>query len=119
MTAVQCPSCEATLSQGELTDGWCETCGKKIPLWVAKQASGRDEVAPTEPPASRKGRTCSSCGQRLSGWRRWFSSLCPTCVAASKEARICRLIEALDDEDSDIRWEAVRALGGLGTAALP
>lgn len=35
---LKCPSCEAVLSAAELSDGWCETCGKKVPPDIEEQA---------------------------------------------------------------------------------
>ena len=34
MTTIHCPTCNAALPQKELADGWCETCGKKIPPFL-------------------------------------------------------------------------------------
>lgn len=38
MTGVSCPHCHAALSPTELTDGWCESCGKRLPPFVLEQA---------------------------------------------------------------------------------
>jgi len=39
-----CPSCTVRVSAREITDGWCETCGKKLPpsLWATSSARGED-----------------------------------------------------------------------------
>lgn len=38
MSHVTCPHCNATVSAGEATDGWCEKCGKKLPVHLAAAA---------------------------------------------------------------------------------
>ena len=40
MTPLSCPHCSAHLKQEEAAEGWCETCGKKLPLALAV-AAGR------------------------------------------------------------------------------
>jgi hypothetical protein len=47
MTEPICPSCGVHLPPGELAEGWCETCGKRIPAHVpnsATEPSGRDSI---------------------------------------------------------------------------
>lgn len=34
MTTATCPVCNASLPPQEVIDGWCETCGKKLPLYI-------------------------------------------------------------------------------------
>jgi hypothetical protein len=35
---VRCPSCNATVSQQEVSDGWCEGCGKRLPFSMRPMA---------------------------------------------------------------------------------
>jgi hypothetical protein len=43
MTPSRCPKCDALLSPQEVTDGWCETCGKKLPATLrASQPASPD-----------------------------------------------------------------------------
>lgn len=37
MSDVKCASCDAVLDRRELDDGWCNNCGKQIPLFVYHQ----------------------------------------------------------------------------------
>jgi hypothetical protein len=53
MSAVDCPFCGANLPPGELAEGWCETCGKKLPAslrGLGAAGSGRP-LSPEEVPA--------------------------------------------------------------------
>ena len=50
-----CPYCEHSLSQQELTDGWCDDCGKRLPTSVARpvavepqRGTGWNRLAGTE-----------------------------------------------------------------------
>jgi hypothetical protein len=47
-----CPSCDARLSAAELNDGWCESCGKKVPAWLAARGADHPERAVEARPAS-------------------------------------------------------------------
>ncbi len=38
MTAIKCPVCNADLPNRELQEGWCGSCGKKVPMFVYHQA---------------------------------------------------------------------------------
>ncbi len=38
MRAIICPTCEARLAPEEVAEGWCETCGKKIPRYAVSGA---------------------------------------------------------------------------------
>jgi hypothetical protein len=40
MSCATCPNCDAELPASEIADGWCETCGKRLPGLVA-MAGGR------------------------------------------------------------------------------
>jgi hypothetical protein len=50
MASINCPSCNASLSPAEITEGWCESCGKKIPGFVTK---GFPQAVSTSPPQER------------------------------------------------------------------
>ena len=52
MNAVECPSCNVTLSAGDLAEGWCDQCGKKIPPFVLTLASAAGQ-RPERTPAPR------------------------------------------------------------------
>jgi hypothetical protein len=39
MTAIHCPFCKVQLSSKDLTEGWCDACGKKLPSSVAQSPS--------------------------------------------------------------------------------
>lgn len=43
----QCPRCGANLPAAELADGWCETCGKQLPLAVSARATELQRQATT------------------------------------------------------------------------
>jgi len=47
MTAIKCPICDKELPSRELQEGWCGSCGKKVPNFVYHQAhlSGPTETA--------------------------------------------------------------------------
>ncbi len=49
MQAVCCPTCDARLFPSELRDGWCDTCGKKVPAGLLR--ARRPERASSAPPA--------------------------------------------------------------------
>ncbi|MCE9534245.1 MAG: hypothetical protein K8T89_24460 [Planctomycetes bacterium] len=38
MSEIKCPSCDVLLPSGDLRDGWCGACGKKVPMFVYHQA---------------------------------------------------------------------------------
>ncbi|HJZ57587.1 MAG TPA: hypothetical protein VKE74_21640 [Gemmataceae bacterium] len=47
-SSVNCPFCDARLAPEELAEGWCETCGKKLPPRTRRQAHPSPrEPAPT------------------------------------------------------------------------
>jgi hypothetical protein len=73
MSSVICPNCNATLPSQEIAEGWCESCGKKIPVWVRGESplpKSRDSRSPflsdriarpvTVQPASRLSRLAAS-----------------------------------------------------------
>jgi hypothetical protein len=41
MNAIVCPTCDATLPAEEIAEGWCETCGKRIPPYVLSEYRGK------------------------------------------------------------------------------
>jgi hypothetical protein len=50
--AITCPNCSTTLQPPEFAEGWCESCGKKIPVWVLREAGAQpapssETVAPS------------------------------------------------------------------------
>ncbi len=50
MHPLQCPSCSVALTRQEAADGWCETCGKRLPPSRAVAATAphpRLRAAPT------------------------------------------------------------------------
>ncbi len=52
---LRCPHCDARPNQHEITDGWCDSCGKQLPSWISAKGSRRtsalvsSEPAPTSP----------------------------------------------------------------------
>ncbi len=38
LKTIKCPSCDVVLPDQELDDGWCESCGKKIPQFIYEEA---------------------------------------------------------------------------------
>jgi len=36
-----CPNCGVVLPEAEVNDGWCETCGKRLPTSITSHHSGR------------------------------------------------------------------------------
>ena len=55
MAGVSCPHCQAGLSLAEANDGWCESCGKRLPPSV-QQAVFACTVRLLEGEAARKNR---------------------------------------------------------------
>src|SRR5262245_22634136 len=39
MNRWKCPTCETELSCQEAVDGWCETCGKRLPTGISRAAA--------------------------------------------------------------------------------
>src|SRR5205823_2283041 len=73
MSVVACPSCDARLQPHEIAEGWCETCGKKIPAWALHEAPGT--------PAPR----CPRCGVRLTSGE-MKAARCRSCRQSWKAA---------------------------------
>lgn len=67
MNAVTCPHCQAALPEREIIEGWCETCGKKVPSWVRDQVSGTALQAHPAPRSSPSRRTVPTTRSR-----RWW-----------------------------------------------
>ncbi|MBY0228726.1 MAG: hypothetical protein K2W96_05545 [Gemmataceae bacterium] len=42
MSKTLCPHCDARLAPAEARDGWCETCGKKLPSAAVPRRDSRD-----------------------------------------------------------------------------
>ena len=38
MSDVKCPNCSNALVHRELNEGWCNSCGKEVPMFVYHQA---------------------------------------------------------------------------------
>jgi hypothetical protein len=53
MIATICPHCNAGLSTRELTDGWCDRCGKKLPSSVTAAAPRRPKTHHHHPASER------------------------------------------------------------------
>src|SRR4051794_25130655 len=34
-----CPHCNARPGQNEIDDGWCDSCGKRLPSWVSAKST--------------------------------------------------------------------------------
>lgn len=58
--SIKCSSCDSALADRELDEGWCNGCGKQIPLFLYHQnglrgpkakALSRAAAAPLPPPA--------------------------------------------------------------------
>ena len=41
MPKATCPNCDAVVSPEEAADGWCESCGKKLPAGIVAPAQGK------------------------------------------------------------------------------
>jgi hypothetical protein len=46
MGSRKCPACDALLQPQEITDGWCESCGKRLPAFVQAAASAGPQRQP-------------------------------------------------------------------------
>jgi hypothetical protein len=46
VSEVKCPHCNAVLPQEEITAGWCENCGKRIPAYVVSASRGESPGRP-------------------------------------------------------------------------
>ena len=44
---MKCPACDAPIGPAEITDGWCESCGKRLPAGALREAEteSRDQEA--------------------------------------------------------------------------
>src|SRR5690348_5368403 len=68
MSAATCPHCDAILPPQELADGWCETCGKRIPSGIIAAAGrwrGRGpatSLGSGQPAADDHFGPCRACG---------------------------------------------------------
>lgn len=47
-----CLHCDAALTRRELTDGWCDSCGKKLPSRFGYETNREAGGKPAAPPAS-------------------------------------------------------------------
>jgi hypothetical protein len=52
-SAVVCPTCRATIPPREVAEGWCESCGKRIPQFALSEAGVKvaDRVSVPKPTA--------------------------------------------------------------------
>src|SRR5881392_2889026 len=52
MSTPTCPNCGAALGPTDLSDGWCDTCGKKLPsgLTVQRPPTTRRDMGLTDEP---------------------------------------------------------------------
>jgi hypothetical protein len=55
MSSAKCPNCDAKVSAAEMSDGWCETCGKRLPSSAA--SGGGRAVAAASPYGRRRSGT--------------------------------------------------------------
>lgn len=39
MKTTCCPRCEVTLFRDEVTSGWCDRCGGRLPVWMMTRAN--------------------------------------------------------------------------------
>ncbi len=39
MADIKCPNCRSTLPTMELAQGWCDSCGNKIPLYIYEEGN--------------------------------------------------------------------------------
>jgi hypothetical protein len=53
MTEQHCPHCNARPNESEIADGWCDTCGKRLPSWVASGSRPATAATGSAPAASR------------------------------------------------------------------
>lgn len=44
MNEVQCPNCNTLLPPQEITEGWCESCGRQLPNYVREAARSRSPI---------------------------------------------------------------------------
>lgn len=57
MNPIRCPNCDWQLTPGEINEGWCEECGKKVPSAVLAAASANH---PSEEPVDPAGNVAES-----------------------------------------------------------
>src|SRR5437879_243282 len=58
MSSATCPNCNATLLPREVEDGWCDSCGKKLPSGTARSSAaggGRSGARPSDAPQESRG----------------------------------------------------------------
>ena len=53
-TDILCIHCNAALTARDLADGWCDSCGKRLPSGTRPAAAPAPATAATPPGASRK-----------------------------------------------------------------
>lgn len=51
MPATTCLHCDSALSRRELSDGWCDGCGKKLPSRFAYETNRETREKPAAPPS--------------------------------------------------------------------
>jgi hypothetical protein len=120
MSAVNCPYCKTLLPPQETAEGWCDTCGKRIPLYILKadrmQPRGRNDSNDLPGASSAQERPPHRVEDPS-------PTLASTDTATPKQERVdqevSRLKEALTDPRPHIRWDAAVQLGKLGSHAWP
>jgi hypothetical protein len=43
---IRCLHCGSTLPEREITDGWCDSCGKRLPTWFGAELKRNSPSAP-------------------------------------------------------------------------
>jgi hypothetical protein len=67
MKPLHCPYCDAALTVQETADGWCETCGKRLPPAV---------TAPTSVAGDRPGQSERQPDSGVSWFGKWLTRIC-------------------------------------------
>jgi hypothetical protein len=86
METLHCPFCDANLPSTEAADGWCETCGKKLPLSLVARAAEPKKQHSSSHLSAALGARGLGCVMLLVGAFVSYSSIyCPLAAAASHE----------------------------------
>ncbi|HEY8504001.1 MAG TPA: hypothetical protein VIL46_05425 [Gemmataceae bacterium] len=115
MAKVTCPYCEIVLTRQEVADGWCETCGKKLPpnFRDRGRAFGRSDA-----PGTVSG-VCDLCGERRPGVSTCYLQLIRQKVGITGDVQAryinvsCNCCEACYRRGRGLRRLAFFALGAM------
>lgn len=76
MSQTKCPFCSASLPASEIAEGWCESCGKKLPSSLLGPASAATATRPNYAPMRENGPPPQPAGPtRPLHWGYWIGAV--------------------------------------------